>query len=187
MSYRNKFILVETTLASGALRFGASSGSGPDEGCTNFLVDTTDSDAPWFKIQQDAFDVATSTWVSDILAKTTPVVTLLYQRTSPLDTTIVAFKLVVIENHLTTCGLVCVQLEVTGAGGDYGAFGFVLPGAYNSTHSGIPSIDAGIFFSVYLGDESNAAFVPPAGDDYSGLNDLKIQMYIDGPGQVLRG
>ncbi|KAK0238987.1 hypothetical protein EDD85DRAFT_789235 [Armillaria nabsnona] len=166
MSDRNKFILVETTYF-----FWLWSG----RGCTNFLAVTTDSDAPWFKIQQYAFDVATSTWVSDILAKTTPVVTLLYQRTSPLDTTLALMFY-----------LVCVQLEVTGAGGGYGAFGFVLPGAYNSTHSGIPSIDAGIF-SVYLGNESNAAYVPPVGDDYSGLNDLKIQMYIDGPGQVLRG
>ncbi|KAK0217828.1 hypothetical protein IW262DRAFT_1298441 [Armillaria fumosa] len=106
-------------MASGALRFSASSGF----------------------IQQD---VATSTWVSDILAKTAPVVTLLYQRTSPLDTTCLQHEYLAL---MSACSL-------------------------KSTHSGISSIDAGIF-NVYLGNESNAAYVPPVGDDYSGLNDLK--------------
>ncbi|SJL03886.1 uncharacterized protein ARMOST_07243 [Armillaria ostoyae] len=55
--------------------------------------------------------------------------------------------------------LVCVQLEVTG-GGD------------------MEPSDAGIFFNVYLGDESNAAYVPPVGDVYSGLNDLKMQISL---------
>ncbi|KAG7444907.1 uncharacterized protein BT62DRAFT_933311 [Guyanagaster necrorhizus] len=41
----------------------------PDGGCSKLFADTTDSDAPWFKIQQSAFDLATSTWASDILAK----------------------------------------------------------------------------------------------------------------------
>ncbi|PBK72448.1 hypothetical protein ARMSODRAFT_973049 [Armillaria solidipes] len=103
---------------------------GPDEGYTNFLADSTDSDASL--VQEHRL------WILR--------------------------KLLRHENLalMSACSL-------------------------KSTHSGIPSIDAGIFFNVYLGDESNAAYVPPVGDVYSGLNDLKMQMYIDGPGQVLRG
>ncbi|KAK0202702.1 glycosyl hydrolase family 61-domain-containing protein [Desarmillaria ectypa] len=126
----------------------------PEEGCSNFLADTADSDAPWFK-------------ASDILAKNNAS----YDVTIPKN--IASGYYLPRHENLALHGAsseggaqfypVCVQLEVTG-GGDMEPSGLSFPDAYNST-------DAGILFNVYLGDESSAAYVPPGGDVYPGLND----------------
>ncbi|KAF9558633.1 endoglucanase-4 [Agrocybe pediades] len=133
----------------------------PTDNCSTFKGDTG---SPWFKIQQDAF--VNGVWASDTLARSNFTYNVHIPSKIAPGSYLLRHENLALHAASSQGGAqfypVCIQLTVTG-GGSLNPSGLSFPGTYKAT-------DPGILFNVYQGDAVNAAYVPPGGPVYPGLN-----------------
>ncbi|KAF4612910.1 hypothetical protein D9613_010909 [Agrocybe pediades] len=155
----------------------------PTDNCSTFKGDTG---SPWFKvkfllsqtgsygsitrllprtkIQQDAF--VNGVWASDTLARSNFTYNVHIPSKIAPGSYLLRHENLALHAASSQGGAqfypVCIQLTVTG-GGSLNPSGLSFPGTYKAT-------DPGILFNVYQGDTVNAAYVPPGGPVYPGLN-----------------